>query len=210
MMFILFFMRIQVVFTSIDTFRDMKHWVIYIFSVVTLCQSLFAQTGYVVSCPAEIKMVGLQSHYLISKKSFLLHYHSTETFIMVVNLNEFTSIDGGIMPGDEIKSQVNVKDTNNLIFKAQIKSEKIRPKENLKDTYTFSVNGEATFKNQKFYTQIICSYGDRMLNNISQSALNIHMELLKMDQPIFINAINEYIDNLSIVITNGTVNLNQE
>lgn len=203
-------MRILVDFTSIDTFTLMKPWILGVLGWVTQIVLLPAQNGFLVSCPAEIKLTGMQSHYLISKKSFLLHYHATETFMMVINMNELTKSDAGIMPGDEIKYEINLSDTNFLIFETKIKAEKIRPKENLKDTYTFSLNGEVRFKKQKFYTQIICSYGDRMLNNISQSALNIRLDILKMDQPLFIHAIREYIDNLSVVITNGTVNLNQE
>lgn len=203
-------MRIRLDYTSIDTFSLMKHWIIASWSLLLSIVTLSAQNGFLVSCPAEIKLTGMQSHYLISKKSFLLHFHATETFMMVVNLHELTKMDAGIMPGDEIKSTINLSDTNNLIFETKIKADKIRPKENLKDTYSFSLNGEVRFKKHTFYTQIICSYGSRMLDNISQSALNIHLEILKMDQPIFIHAINEYIDNLSLVITNGTVNLNQE
>jgi hypothetical protein len=48
-----------------------------------------------------------------------------------------------------------------------------------------------------------------MIRNSSQIALNVDIEVLKMDDPMYIPLIKEMIDNLKIRVVDGTVNMVQ-
>ena len=113
------------------------------------------------------------------------------------------------LPGIEVEYNMNILDTNSLIFEGKIDEKKIRPTHHLKDTYTFSITGVVQYKGNTYATQLVCSYGNRMLLNPSQTSINANLEILKMDIPMYVQPIKGMIDNLQIKIEDGTVNMLQ-
>jgi hypothetical protein len=185
-----------------------KSLLIIVFILVGSLQG-FSQPNFLVSCPSEIRMVGMMSHFYISHRSYLLYNSNGSTFKILINMNDLVEQNTAPIKGQEIEYNSNIEDTNSLIFEGIIPEAQIRPESNLKDTYTFTVVGTIKFRNISYPTQIICSYGARMIRNNSQVALNINAEVLKMDNPMFVPKIKEYIDNLKIEIIDGTVNMVQ-
>ena len=113
--------------------------------------------------------------------------------------------------GEEITYNPNkvFTDTNCLIFEGTITENKIRPPDNIKEDYSFNITGTVKFRDFTHITQLVCSYGAKMIRNQSQSlvSLDLNLEILKMDYPIYVPVINGIIDNLKIEIIDGTVNM---
>jgi hypothetical protein len=103
----------------------------------------------------------------------------------------------------------NIEDTNSLVFEGSIPEDKMRPKENLKDGYTFPVIGTIKYRELTYTAQVICSYGAKMIRNNSQTSINLNFELLQMSQPMYICLLKELVDNLKVEIIDGTVNMVQ-
>jgi len=169
----------------------------------------FSQTNFLVSCPSEIRMVGVLNHFYISRQSYLIYNSNGSILKVMINMNELEPQNSVPQHGQEIAYSTNIEDTNSLIFEGSVPENLIRPNSDLKDTYTFTVVGTIKFRNISYPTQIVCSYGARMIRNNSQVALNLNAEILKMDNPMFVPKIKEYIDNLKIEIIDGTVNMVQ-
>lgn len=128
---------------------------------------------------------------------------------MVINMYDLKDKHNAPIKGQEIAYNPNsvFTDTNCLIFEGFIAENKIRPTDNIKEYYTFSITGTVKFRDVTYITEIVCSYGAKMIRNQSQVALNINLEILKMDYPMYVPAIKGIIDNLKIEIADGTVNM---
>lgn len=111
------------------------------------------------------------------------------------------------VPGIEYNS--NIEDTNCLVFEGYVPENKISPGDNIKDNYSFSIAGTVKFRDISYITQVVCSYGGKMIRNSSQVSLNINLEILKMDNPMYIPIIKKTIDNFKLEIIDGTVNMAQ-
>jgi hypothetical protein len=169
----------------------------------------FTQANFLVSCPSEIRMVGMMNHFYVSRQSYLIYNSNGSILKMMINMNELEPHNSSPQPGQEIEYNTNIEDSNSLVFEGIVPENLIRPTSDLKDTYTFTIVGTIKFRNISYPTQIVCSYGAKMIRNNSQVALNLNAEILKMDNPMFIPKIKEYIDNLKIEIIDGTVNMVQ-
>ncbi len=202
-------MRISTIFTSIDKINAMKRLLLLVIFTYVIGFTAYSQPNFLVSCPAEIKMVGVQSHYFVSKRCFLLYYPNNSSFKLAVNMRDLADQSNGPLPGDGIEYNTNIDDTNHLTFEGFIPEDKIWPRDNLKETYTFSITGTVKFRGMEYGTQIVCSYGARMIRNPAQPSINVNVEILKMELPMYIPAIKELIDNLKIKIDDGTVNMVQ-
>jgi hypothetical protein len=187
----------------------MRKQIIIFLILAGIGSTAFSQANFLVSCPSEIRMVGVLNHFYISRQSYLIYNANASTLRLLINMNELEPQNSTPQHGQEIEYNTNIEDTNSLIFEGSIPENQIRPNSDLKDTYTFTVVGTIKFRNINYPTQIVCSYGARMIRNNSQVALNLNAEILKMDNPMFIPKIKEYIDNLKIEIIDGTVNMVQ-
>jgi hypothetical protein len=115
-----------------------------------------------------------------------------------------------VFPAQDITYNTQIFDSNSFVFEGYIPENKIRPQQDLKDTYTFSIAGTVKYRNLTYSTQVVCSYGERMLRNTEQTAINLNLEMEKLDEPMFIPCIKELIDNIKIEVVNGTVNMVQD
>jgi len=177
-------------------------------SITTLCT--YSQSGFWVSCPSEMKLTGRISYFFVARESYITYNPSGSDLKVIINMWKLESQNNAPIPGIDIEFNPQASDTNSLIFEGDIPEEKLRPKTDLNDTYTFTITGTIKYRDISYPTQIVCSYGARMLRNTSQIALNIDIELLKMDQPMYIPRIKEYIDNLRVEVMDGTVNIVQD
>lgn len=189
--------------------ETMRKRIIIFLVLVGIGSTAFSQANFLVSCPSEIRMVGMMNHFYVSRQSYLIYNSNGSILKMLINMNELEPQNSLPQNGQEIEYSTNIEDTNSLIFEGIVQEKQIRPESDLKDTYTFTVVGTIKFRNVSYPTQIVCSYGARMIRNNSQVALNLNAEILKMDNPMFIPKIKEYIDNLKIEIIDGTVNMVQ-
>jgi hypothetical protein len=174
-----------------------------------LGQVSYSQSSFLVSCPSEIRMAGIQSHFYIARQTYLIYKPDASMLRLLINMNHLELQNSGPLQGQEIEYNSNIEDTNSLVFEGSVPENQIRPKSDLKDTYTFTIVGTIKFRGISYPTQIVCSYGARMIRNNSQVALNLNAEILKMDVPMYIPKIKEFIDNLKIEIIDGTVNMVQ-
>lgn len=181
-------------------------FIIVLFLVLGL-QFANAQPNFMVSCPAEIKMNGKQSHLFMSHHTYIIYNPNTSILKLVINLFDLQEPNTALVKGEEVSYLTNIEDSNSLVFEGSVPEEKIRPKSSLQDTYTFAVTGTFKYRELTYTNQIVCSYGSRMLRNSSQIALNINFEILQMDYPMFITYLNELIDNIMVKIADGTVNV---
>jgi hypothetical protein len=154
-------------------------------------------------------MNGKINHFFISHHTYLTYDVNSSTFKVILNMFNLQEQNTAPMPGAEVTYNTNFEDSSYLVFEGSVPESKIRPKESLKDTYTFSVVGNIKYRQFNYPTQIVCSYGARMIRNSSQIALNVDIEVLKMDDPMYIPLIKEMIDNLKIRVVDGTVNMVQ-
>lgn len=115
-----------------------------------------------------------------------------------------------VFPGQDVNYNTNIFDSNSFVFEGIIPENKLRPQHDLKDTYTFSISGKVSYRNMIYPTMVVCSYGERMLTNNAQTAINLNLEMEKMDNPMFIPLLHEMIDNIKIEVVNGTVNMVQD
>lgn len=186
---------------------------IYFFGVFSVASR--AQSNFLISTPAEIRLIGMNSYFFTSHHSYLLYSANDSKLQMLVNLHDLVDEHSVPMRGEEIEYNTNVlEDTNNLVFTCLVEESKLRPTKPITDTYTFSLTGTARFRNVDYITMIVCSYGTKMLRNSSNSnttvvSININMEISKMDNPMYIPVIKNLIDNLKIEIIDGTVNMVQ-
>ncbi len=177
-----------------------------IFTVV----SNYAQTNFWVSCPSELKLNGRINYFFVARETYITYNPAGSDLKVIINMWKLEAENNAPIPGIDVQFNPQSSDTNSLIFEGDIPEEKLRPKKDLRDTYNFTINGNIKYRNLTYPTQIVCSYGARMLRNTSQIALNINIELAKMDDPMYIPRIKEYIDNLKIEIVDGTVNMIQD
>lgn len=167
------------------------------------------QNSFLLSCPAELSMNGRINHFFISHHSYLIYNSNSSSLKLIVNMVNLQEQNTTPMPGPEVTYNTNFEDSNHLVFEGSLPENKIRPKESLKDTYTFSIVGNVKYRDVNYPTQIVCSYGSRMIRNNSQIALNVDLEILKMDNPMYVPMIKDMIDNLKIRIFDGSVNMVQ-
>lgn len=170
----------------------------------------FAQSNFWVSCPSELKLTGRINYFFVARETYITYNPSGSDLKVIMNMWKLEAQNNAPIPGIDIEFNPQSADTNSFIFEGDIPEDKLRPKKDLNDTYTFAITGIVKYREVSYPTQIICSYGARMLRNTAQIALNIDIELLKMDQPMYIPRIKEYIDNLRIEIVDGTVNMVQD
>ena len=156
-------------------------------------------------------MNGVQSYFFFSHKCYLVYNYNASNFKMVINMYDLKNQSNAPVKGEEITYNPNsvFTDTNCLIFEGFIAENKIRPPDNIKEDYSFNITGSVKFRDFTQVTQLVCSYGAKMIRNQSQSqiSLNVNLEILKMDYPMYIPVIKVIIDNLKIEIVDGTVNL---
>lgn len=169
----------------------------------------YGQTNLLVSSPTEIKMNGMQNYFFVSHRSYLLYNANSSTLTLVIDMQKLEPQNGNQVPGQDVTYNTNILDSNSLVFEASVSEDKIRPKHDVKDTYTFSITGTLKYKQLTYTTMVVCSYGARMMRNAEQTAINLNLELNKMDEPMYIPLIREMIDNLKIEIIDGTVNMVQ-
>lgn len=157
----------------------------------------------------------MNNYFFTSHHSYLLYSANDSKLQMLVNLHNLVDEHSVPMKGQEIEYNTNVlEDTNNLVFTCLVDENQLRPNKPLTDTYTFSLTGTARFRNVDYTTMIVCSYGAKMIRNGSNSnttvvAINVNMEIMKMDNPMYVPVIKSLIDNLKIEIIDGTVNMVQ-
>lgn len=193
----------------------MKRALNMIFLIGFLSHFSYSQSNFLVSTPAELKLVGMHSSVFISHHCYLLYNSNDSKLQMIVNMYELIDEHSVPQKGLEIEFDPNVlQDTNNLVFTCLVEEAKIRPNKPITDTYTFSLTGTARFRNVDYTTMIVCSYGAKMLRNNSNNntqvvAINVNMEINRMDNPMYIPALKYLIDNLKVEIVDGTVNMIQ-
>jgi hypothetical protein len=179
------------------------------------CQTSKAQSNFLISTPAEIRLIGMNNYFFTSHHSYLLYNTNDSKLQMLINLHDLVDEHSVPMQGEEIEYNSNVlDDTNNLVFTCLVEESKLRPTKPLTDTYTFSITGTARYRNVDYITMIVCSYGAKMIRNSSNSntsvvSINVNMEIAKMDNPMYVPVIKNLIDNLKIEIIDGTVNMVQ-
>lgn len=170
-----------------------------------------SQSNFLVSCPAELKMNGLQDYFFFSHKCYIIYNTNASNLKIVINMYDLKDKSNAPIKGEEIAYNPNsiLTDTNCLIFDGFIAENKIKPTDNIKEEYTFNITGTVKFRDITYVMQVVCSYGAKMFRNQSQSqvSLNVNLEILKMDYPMYVPAIKAMIDNLKIEIIDGTVNM---
>ncbi len=168
----------------------------------------FSQPNFLVSCPSEVMMNGLQNYYFVSHQSYLIYTENTSMLKVIVRMNELEDKNSNPLPSQEIEYNTNIEDTNSLIFEGSIDEKKLRP-DKLQDAYTFMITGNMKFRGITYVTEVICSYGARMIQNSSQISINLRLEVRKMEIPMYIPLIKQTIDNIELEIVDGTVNMIQ-
>src|SRR5687767_10910833 len=101
----------------------------------------WSQSSFLVSCPGEIKMEGIQHYFFYTQSCFLIYNANASELKVVINLNDLHEYDKSGLPGQEIEYNANIEDSNSFIFKGSVPEKTIRPMGQLNDTYTFSING---------------------------------------------------------------------
>jgi len=173
--------------------------------------STYGQTNFLISTPAEMKLVGMQSYFFISHKSYITYNPDGGTLKIIVNMQELSDPKKEPLKADGIEFNNNViQDTVNMIFTGSVDPSLMEPGKNVNENYTFTVTGKIDYRGGSYPTQIVCSYGGKMIRSTTVVSLNINLEILKMEVPMFVPFIKNMVDNVMVTIMDGTVNIVQQ
>lgn len=174
--------------------------------VLTCLTPANCQTDLLVSAFGEFKANGNQPYFLINRKCYMTYRSDSSEFQLFINVGSFLMSELIPSPPGEVNFDQIQQDTSFLTFTGKVEPETIRPSKIINDTYTFTIKGIAVYKGHSYPVILYCQQGKVMRQSLTAISIDLDMDLLKMDQPIYIPAVKDFVDNLNCKFHDGFVN----